>query len=283
MTSLNFKEGITDWLKEKIASGGDMQGEVARIVERYRAKGIPCFEAHLEQQAPIAVFTRGAPEFSALEDYLPDAPRLVAISLGDSRAAQDFKDTAFWNNRDHAVFRGLVGHERPVDACRELHAAIGDSPLGYKVYCYFDGVCLILDRYTMLSLLLLPQPQPEESLEDYDALSVFDDEDEDYGSQMTSEQITTLAERLAAADGWGLARNREQRRHFARKLVDGDETVDDFGLYDAVERANVIYDMDVLPARVTSLYDEGRSAKEIAEITGCSQAKAKTLIAQAKR
>ncbi len=283
----SFKEGIADWLKKMVAHSGDMQGEVARIVERYRARGIPCFEAKLEQQAQVALFSRSAAEFATLENDLPEAPRLVAITLGESRPAQDYKDTVFWSNRDNSAFRDLVGHERPVDACRELHATLGDKPLGYKVYCYFDGACLVLERFTLLSLLLMPQPQPQQPDEDYDALSVFDDEDDDedydYGTRMTSEQVTALAERLAAADGWGLARNREQRRHFARKLVGGDESVDDFGLHDAVERANVIYDMDVLPARVASLYADGRSAKEIAEITGCSQAKAKTLIAQAAK
>lgn len=275
-----LKQSIAGWLNEKVATAGDMQEEVTRIVERYRAKGVPCFEAKLEQQAPVALFSRGAVDFPGIEADLPDAPQFVAITLDESRPAQNYKDTVFWSNRNHQAFRDLVGHERPVDACRELHAALSDKPLGYKVYCYLGGACLVLERFTILSLLLRPQPQQPDG--DCETLSVFDgEEDAEYGTHMASEQITELAERLAAADGWGLARNREQRRHFARKLVGGDESVDDLGLRDAVERAGVIYDMDVLPARVADLHAEGRSAKEIAEITGCSQAKAKTLIAQA--
>lgn len=277
-----FKGSIADWLAQTIAESGDMPGEVARIIEFYRSRGITVFEAALEQQAPVALFRRTAADFENIERALPGAPKLVVIAQGDSRPAEDYKDTMFWHNRNHNAFRALVGHERPVDACRELHAALGDKPLGYNIYCYFDGACLKLERFSMLLLLLRPQPQEPEPDEDYDSLSVFDDaEDDDYGTSMTSEQVTELAKRLASAEGWGLARNREQRRYFARKVVGDDELVDDFGLNDAVERANVMYDMDVLPAKVSALKAEGKTAKQIAESTGCSQAKAKTLMAQA--
>lgn len=279
---MTSKESIAEWLEQKVMAAGDLPGEIAKIIERYRELGIPCFEAELERQASdVALFKRSVTSFDDLEKNLPQAPNLVVITVGSSKPAKTYKETIFWNTRGLELIRTAVGHERPVDACRELHAALSDKPLGYKVYAYLDGACLEMSRLSLLSLLLSPV-EVKADPEDADEYEVDDDEyeDEDYeGPLMTSDQITVLAEKLAAAEGWGLAKNREQRRYFARKLVGDDESVDQFSLYDAVERANVIYDMDVLPAKAGRLHEEGKTAREISEITGCSQARAKSIVA----
>lgn len=285
----SFKEGIADWLKKMVAESGDMQGEAARIVERYRARGIPCFEAKLEQQAQVALFSRSAVEFTALESELPEAPRLVAITLGESRPAQDYKDTVFWNHRNDQALRDLVGHERPVDACRELHAALSDKPLGYKVYCYFDGACLVLERFTLLSFLLMPQQQPQQPDEDDDGEEVDlygGDDDFDpsaYEKKLKDRQdfFRSIAVAAAHTEGFRTLRNKRQRKDYCQLVAD-EMLAKNFNEYQPpseweigsiADEANDIYELGVLPAAAKRMQSDGVPTKEISKTLGISVSK----------
>lgn len=252
------------------------------IRQLFSDRGIPCLEVseapRLNAHSLIHPATDAENTIIERLDGSP-AQNITLVAIENSEHCPDkYEDTAIgYNPRHH--FNFLFGANAAENSARKEHKALANKPLEITVYLFAaNGLCFAYKRTTWQSLVLKQTDEAPFIDDEYD--DPLYDEAEEAAYHERQEKAAELGQELAHAPGWGLCGNHQQRLYFADKFFSGRDNVEQDHIYGAVERARLIFDMEVLPEKVAALHKDGKTPKEISTETGCSQAKAKRIIAQ---
>lgn len=258
--------------------------DIKAIHQLFSEEGIPCLE--VIETPKLNAHSLIHPRIDAdldIIDRLKGSPaqNISLVVIETTKACPDgYENTAIGYNPGHH-FSFFFGNDAPEKRAREEHQALASKPLGIDIYLFSaSGLCFAYRRSSWQSLVLSPADEDPFIDDEYD--DPLYDEAEEAAYQEHQERVADLGQELAYASGWGLCSNHQQRIYFAGKFFIDRDNVEQEHLYGAVERAKIIFDMEVLPRKVADLHQNGKTPKEIAAETGCSQAKAKRIIASTK-
>lgn len=150
----------------------------------------------------------------------------------------------------------------------------------------FVGLETIIDIYIRIGLtdtwlyanfitpifLFLENNYEHSEIEDYE--DELDDE-QGYSEDGTDyERINRLATIVAKSKGFNLLKNRDQRKIFAKDVLNNsEEKFEDYELYGIAATSETFYEFGVLPIEVKKQHLQGKSAQEIAKLLGHTKAK----------
>lgn len=291
-------------LKSILGDAHGIPSDIAAIHDMFTAQNISCVETSTTPlpKAHSVIVPRSNSGGEGVLETLSNSPAkdidLVVIETTIT-SPEIYKDTDFWNNRTDELFRNLMESDRPVDEARREHHKLAGAPLALNIFLFCqNGICFIYKRSSWQALIFSSYYEEEEEAGDLKrdlghGQEYYGPEDESWSpeddSALSDEEMQkefdladSMSQELARADGWGLCRNHDQRQYFAEKLFADRDNVYHFHLNHAIHKAKTIFEMEVLPEKVASLHKEGKSPKEIAAETGCSQAKTKRIIASIK-
>jgi len=256
--------------------------DIEAIHQLFFEKGIPCLEVSKTPQLNAHSLIHPAADagqtiIERLEGSPAQSITLVVIEKAEFCPDKYERTAIGYNPRHHFSF--LFGADTPEENAHKEHKALANKPLGITTYLFAEnGLCFAYKRASWQSLVLGQTDEDPFIDDEYD--DPLYDEAEEAAYQERQEKVLELGHELAHAPGWGLCSNHQQRLYFADKFFANHDGVEQDHLYGAVERANIIFDMEVLPEKVALLHKNGKTPKEISAETGCSQAKAKRIIAQ---
>lgn len=256
--------------------------DIEAIYQLFSEKGIPCLEVseipRLNAHSLIHPATDAERTFIERLDDSPAQNIALVVIENSERSPDKYENTAVgYNPRHHFSF--LFGTDAPEKSARKEHKALANKPLEITAYLFAaNGLCFAYKRVSWQSLVL-SQTDEDPFIDDEHDGPLYD-EAEEAAYQERQEKAAELGRELAHAPGWGLCSNHQQRLYLANKFFADRDSVEQDNIYGAVERAKLIFDMEVLPEKVAALYKDEKTPKEIAAETGCSQAKAKRIIAQ---
>lgn len=261
---------------------------IIALKEYFAGLGVLCLEGSVEKGSATTMVTTGQKESRCIVEEIKAATDLPVrwVVLETQEPPEIFKETIFWNNKGNPYLRALMNDDRPVDAARKLHAKMIGSPIKLTAYLFMEGgLCVVFRQNTLATILFSKYEPPEEELYFRPSPQAWsdeeDEEDEDF-VRADPEKIEALARQLGAMPGFGLARNREQREHFAdSKLADNPDYKEfqHWDRSDMLHRAKLLFDMEILPARVAELAESGLPQREIAAQAGCSLHRVKAILA----
>ncbi|WP_062359819.1 hypothetical protein [Vreelandella aquamarina] len=259
--------------------------DIEAIRQLFSDKGIPCLEVSKTPQLNAHSLIHPATDAGqTIIERLEGSPaqNITLVVIEKTELCPDkYERTAIGYNPLHH-FSFLFGADTPEENARKEHKALTNKPMGITVYLFAaNGLCFAYKRASWQSLVLDQtdeDPFIDDEYDEYD--DPLYDEAEEAAYQERQEKEAKLGQELAHAPGWGLCSNHQQRLYFANKFFADRDNVEQGHIYGAVERAKLIFDMEILPEKVAALHKDGKTPKEIAAETGCSQAKAKRIIAQ---
>lgn len=269
-------------VKQACGDARTIPADIILIQEMFAEKNIACVEV-LETpdlNAHSLISPRIESELTIVERLKKIPIQDITLAVIDiaSTCPERFEDTSIGCDPCHN-FKFFFGDDFQEKRAREEHKVLADKPLHIDIYLFSEsGLCFVYKRASWQSLVL---GRVDENLfinDEYDDELFYDVDDAAYEEHQ--KKAAELGKDLALASGWGLCSNHQQRIFFAEKFFDGDVSVEQEHIYSAVERAKLIFDMEILPGKVATLHEAGKTPKEIAVETGCSQAKAKRIIAQ---
>jgi hypothetical protein len=276
---------MTSDIAQEIFNAETLLRQINDIEQLCSKRGIACMHGSVEHGSASVVTTEAAHEWLAdrVERLCAQGISIKAVILATDLAAREFKQTVFWNNKGDEALRLLVGTDRPVDRARKMHQALAGKPVALSVILIADGLHIIM-RQATIQQLIFAECEAEETGVAYQ--HPLDDDDDDWDEELpgiSEERASELAGKLAREPGFGLARNRDQRRHFAEKHLATESDFDEvtqLEIYSIGDKAKVIFDMEVLPKLVCELADQGVSNKDIATKACCSANKVKSILSQ---